>query len=535
MLPPTGGPAESTGWAGGRNLCMDRFQPLATGCNLCWVDETYRMRRFRRPGSTRYQPAPKQANGVGSSAAASASASAYAGCGPAGQPPVVVRHQVGGAAVGHLGHAGDDRRRAAVQEGAGQPEGLVARPDGGLAEVAGRQHHLLRRVGHPVQVVADHRSVGQPDRGEQRVLPLVPAVGGDVHQLGAGDAVQERLGRRLLGPQGRGSPARSPPPAPPRSRPGAGRARPPRRPARARRRTGRARRARCWPTGRWPRGRPRKLGSSAQVSEASRPGGSRTTGASGRPSGATRASSRRCRLRRSEPRAEVRSASGTRSSASTSRSALIRRPSSSASVIGTSRRHPAVAPGEDDGVHHLVQVEHASPAPCRRGPAAGPLSVARRPSIRGAADGPGPGPDGPFELLPTCPQLGPVLRRSPLRGPAGRPSSAAGSSARPSPGRRRLRRHHPAGDRPGPLDPGQHRRRDGRRRSRRGWPRPPAGRRVPRWRSAGPGCRTGSGTRSGRTARSGRDAARPAGDRGRTPARPGPAARAAAAPAAGRG
>jgi hypothetical protein len=53
-------------------------------------------------------------------------------------------------------------------------------------------------VGHPVEVVADDGAVGEPDRREQRVLPLVSAVGGDVDQLRAVDAGQERPHRDLV-------------------------------------------------------------------------------------------------------------------------------------------------------------------------------------------------------------------------------------------------------------------------------------------------------------------------------------------------
>ena len=97
--------------------------------------------------SAAYQPAPKQAKGMGSGAACKALASAYAGAAP----------------VAHLGDAGDDRRGSAVQQGAGQAESFVAGSYRGLAQLAGGQHYLLRWPGEPIEVVPHDWTVGQPD------------------------------------------------------------------------------------------------------------------------------------------------------------------------------------------------------------------------------------------------------------------------------------------------------------------------------------------------------------------------------------
>src|SRR5512133_152821 len=88
-----------------------------------------------------------------------------------------------------------------MKERTGQSQRLIARPYCGLSQLAGRKHHLLRRRGYPIEVVADHGSVDQIDRGEQWALTLVPAVSGHVHQLSAVDGVEKGLARYLCAGQ----------------------------------------------------------------------------------------------------------------------------------------------------------------------------------------------------------------------------------------------------------------------------------------------------------------------------------------------
>ena len=95
---------------------------------------------------------------------------------------------------------------------------------------------------------------------------------------------------------------------------------------------------------------------------------------------------------------------GTRSRARTSRSALIRRPSSSASVIGSQRTQPAARRVRTTAWTTSSRLNSATSTDSPR--------ARRRSTVRGfgdhlrsAAHGPGPGPDGPLEVLPASPQV----------------------------------------------------------------------------------------------------------------------------------
>ena len=105
---------------------------------------------------------------------------------PRPQEPVVCRHGLRRDRVRDPAHRGDDRRRTEVEQAGAEPERLVARAQGGLADVAGREHDVRRPQAGVGELVRRQRPVGHAQRREERALRLVPPVRGDVDEVGAG-------------------------------------------------------------------------------------------------------------------------------------------------------------------------------------------------------------------------------------------------------------------------------------------------------------------------------------------------------------
>jgi hypothetical protein len=98
--------------------------------------------------------------------------------------------------VGDLAGPADHRRHAAADQRSNQSEWLAAGPVVGLPDVTAGQHHLAGQGRVRRQVVPEEQTVGELHTGEQRVLRLVVAVRGDVHQAPVRDGVEDGPTRR---------------------------------------------------------------------------------------------------------------------------------------------------------------------------------------------------------------------------------------------------------------------------------------------------------------------------------------------------
>jgi len=93
---------------------------------------------------------------------------------------VVVGHHPARQIIGHLCHASHHALSAELEQDPGQAERFIARSGGRLPQLASRQHDVWRYslVG---DLIGEQRPVNQFQRGEQRILPYMRTVGGDVH------------------------------------------------------------------------------------------------------------------------------------------------------------------------------------------------------------------------------------------------------------------------------------------------------------------------------------------------------------------
>ena len=143
----------------------------------------------------------KQTSGTGSATSLRAAASAASGSSVSREMSVQAGHDTGGELVESLATDAITARAPRRRSTDVRPEHLAAEHLGGAADLARGQDHHRAGQRRPVELVGEQRAVREVDAREQRVVGVVLAVGGEVHDVVRGERRADVLGDGVVAGQ----------------------------------------------------------------------------------------------------------------------------------------------------------------------------------------------------------------------------------------------------------------------------------------------------------------------------------------------